>query len=271
MNIVVCIKQVPASSNVKVDPVTGVLIRDGIASKMNPYDLFALEAALSLREKAGGKVHVITMGPLPARQVLMEAIYMGADDGILISDRKFGGADVLATAYTLSSAIRSLETPEEPVDLILCGKQTTDGDTAQVGAEMAEYLDLPQYSNISSLTLSEENPKALSVVSTLGSDILSASIDLPCVLCTDQEINTPRLPSYLRKQASDPRMNELIRVLTLADFKDSDPAHYGLNGSATAVERIFPPDKNDEHVFLQGDPRESAQKLLDSLKARKIL
>lgn len=268
MNIVVCIKQVPASSNVKVDPVTGVLIRDGIESKMNPYDLFALEAALSLREKAGGTVHVLTMGPNPAKAVLMEAIYMGADDGILISDRRFGGADVLATAYTLSSAIRSLG-EEAPVDLILCGKQTTDGDTAQVGAEMAEYLDLPQYSNISSLTLTTEDQ--VDVVSTLGQDLLSATIKLPCVLCTDAEINTPRLPSYLRKQKTDPEMEQRIRVLTLDDFKDRDPQHYGLNGSATAVERIFPPEKNEEHIFLKGDPRSSTRTLLEALKERKIL
>ncbi|MBO4887615.1 MAG: electron transfer flavoprotein subunit beta/FixA family protein [Firmicutes bacterium] len=271
MNIVVCIKQVPASSNVKVDPVTGVLIRDGIESKMNPYDLFALEEALSLRAKVGGSVKVITMGPNAAKAVLTEAIYMGADEGILISDRRFGGADVLATSYTLSSAIRSLETEDRKVDLVLCGKQTTDGDTAQVGAEMAEYLDLPQYSNVRSLKLKDGTNDALEIVSLLGTDILTADIQLPCVLCTDAEINTPRLPSYLRKCAVDPKLDELITVLTLDDFIDHDPTHYGLKGSATSVERIFPPDKNEEHSFLTGDPRESTRTLVESLKTRKLL
>ena len=182
------------------------------------------------------------MGPNPAKAVLTEAIYMGADEGILISDRRFGGADVLATSYTLSSAIRSLETEEEKVDLVICGKQTTDGDTAQVGAEMAEYLDL-----------------------------LTARIQLPCVICTDAEINTPRLPSYLRKCAVDPKLDELIKVLTLDDFLDRDPAHYGLKGSATAVERIFPPETNDEHIYLTGNARENTKVLVESLKTRKLL
>lgn len=273
MNIVVCIKQVPASSNVKVDPVTGVLIRDGVESKMNPYDLFALEAALSLRESYGGSVHVLTMGPGPAQAILKEAIYMGADDGILISDRRFGGADVLATAYTLSSAIRILN-EEAPVDLVLCGKQTTDGDTAQVGAEMAEYLGLPQYSNVQSLSASEQDidaPAAIHIISSLGNELLHANISLPCVLCTDADISTPRLPSYLRKCRMDPLMKDLIRVFTLDDFADKDPSHYGLNGSATSVERIFPPDKSDHHEVLQGDPRESARVLCHLLKERKIV
>ena len=270
MNIVVCIKQVPASSNVKVDPVTGVLIRDGIESKMNPYDLFALEEALALRQAVGGTVRVITMGPNPAKAVLTEAIYMGADEGILISDRRFGGADVLATSYTLSSAIRSLETEEEKVDLVICGKQTTDGDTAQVGAEMAEYLDLPQYSNVRSLKIADQ-PGEIEVVSLIGSDLLTARLKLPCVICTDAEINTPRLPSYLRKCAVDPKLDELIKVLTLDDFLDRDPAHYGLKGSATAVERIFPPETNDEHIYLTGNARENTRALVESLKTRKLL
>ena len=251
MEIVVCIKQVPASSNVKVDPKTGVLIRDGVNSKMNPYDLYALETALRLKQLTGGTLRVISMGPPAATAILKEAIYMGADSGTLISDRRLGGADVLATAYTLSSAIRALG----KVDLVLCGKQTTDGDTAQVGSELAEYLGLPQYSNVRSIIPKEDK---VAIVSELGSTILSAELQLPCVLCVDSEVNTPRLPSYKRKQAMD-------------DFDDKDPKHYGLAGSATQVEKIFPPEKNDQHLVFTGTGKEVSNEVFSLLKQKKFL
>ncbi|MCJ7688761.1 MAG: electron transfer flavoprotein subunit beta/FixA family protein, partial [Clostridiaceae bacterium] len=144
MEILVCIKQVPGTSNVEVDPVTGVLKRDGIDSKMNPFDLFALETALKIKEQEGGVIKVITMGPPQAKDVIREAYMMGADEGALVSDRKFAGADVLATSYTLSQGVKKMG----GFDLILCGKQTTDGDTAQVGPEMAEYLGIPHIANV---------------------------------------------------------------------------------------------------------------------------
>ena len=262
MDIIVCIKQVPASSNVKVDPVTGVLIRDGVESKMNPYDLYALEAALTLREAVGGSVRVISMGPPAAMAVLKEAIYMGADGGTLISDRRLGGADVLATAYTLSSAIKALG----KVDLVLCGKQTTDGDTAQVGAEMAEYLGLPQYSNVRSIKAAHDK---IEVVSELGSTILQADIDMPCLICMDSEVNTPRLPSYKRKKEAD-KAEGLLQTISLDNFEDRDPSHYGLKGSATSVERIFPPEKSDEHVWIEGG-EDIPGRVYDLLKQKKYI
>ena len=143
MNILVCVKQVPGSSNVKVDEKTGLLIRSAKGNKLNPYDLFALETALTLREAAGGTVMAVSMGPPQAREALEECVHMGCDGGVLLSDRAFGGADVLATSYTISQGIRRIG----PFDLILCGKQTTDGDTAQVGAELAEHLHIPHLSN----------------------------------------------------------------------------------------------------------------------------
>lgn len=261
MNIIVCIKQVPGTSNVKVDPVTGVLIRDGVESKMNPYDLYALELAFKLREENGGTVKVVSMGPNAAKDVLYEAIYMGADSGVLISDRKFAGADVLATSYTISSAIKSMG----KYDLILCGKQTTDGDTAQVGAELAEFLSIPHYANIHSVELKDGK---LSCVCELGSTVLTADIKMPCVLCADGEINTPRLPSYRRK--CEVKGDEsLITVLSLADFEDTDPMHYGLNGSPTQVEKIFPPEKNSEHVVFEGEG--VTDRIFDVLKNRKFI
>jgi electron transfer flavoprotein beta subunit len=139
MNICVCIKQVPASSNVKINPDTGTLVRDGDNTKINPYDLYALELALKVKEQKECNVKAITMGPPAATAILEEALYMGCDDGYLITDRKFAGADVVATAYTISQGIRKVG----DCDLIICGKQTTDGDTAQVGAELAHFLGIP--------------------------------------------------------------------------------------------------------------------------------
>ena len=157
MNILVCIKQVPGTSKVEVDPVTGVLKRDSADTKMNPYDLFALETALRIREEVGGTIKVISMGPPQAMDVIKEAFSMGADDGALVSDRKFGGADVLATSYTISQGVRKMG----DFDLILCGKQTTDGDTAQVGPEMAEYLGIPHIANVIDIINVKENSMQL--------------------------------------------------------------------------------------------------------------
>ena len=147
MKIIVCVKQVPGSNNVEVDPVTGVLKRSGIPSKCNPYDLYGIEMALSLAERFGGSVESLTMGPPQAKDVILETVCMGASRGTVLTDRKFAGADVLATAYTISQGIRKCG----EFDLIVCGKQTTDGDTAQVGAEVAEYLGIPNISNVLSV------------------------------------------------------------------------------------------------------------------------
>ncbi len=144
MKIMVCIKQVPGTSKVEVDEKTGVLKRDGVDSKMNPYDLYALETALRIKEKKGGHIKVISMGPPQAKAVIKEAYSMGADEGTLVSDRKFAGADVLATSYTLSQGVKKCG----DFHIILCGKQTTDGDTAQVGPEMAEYLGISHVANV---------------------------------------------------------------------------------------------------------------------------
>ncbi len=263
MDIIVCIKQVPASSNVKVDPVTGVLIRNGADSKMNPYDLYALETALSLKEKTGAIVTVMTMGPASARAVLNEAIYMGADKGVLISDRRFAGADVLATSYTLSSAIKALPA----YDIIICGKQTTDGDTAQVGAETAEFLGIPHYSNVNEINL---NGNKLEFNCDLGSTKLNAEMKLPCLICTDDNINTPRLPSYKRKKAADTQ-EDLITVLSLDNFTDKNPENYGLSGSPTQVEKIFPPEKSSEHIIFKGNSKELANNIYNILTDKKFI
>ncbi len=237
MNILVCIKQVPASTKVEVDPVTGVIKRDGAASKMNPYDLYALETAFRLREQTGGQVQVISMGPPQAKAVIEEAFAMGADSGTLISDRSFGGADVLATSYTLAQGIKAAG----QFDLILCGRQTVDGDTAQVGPEISEWLGIPCVANV--VRIDEAADDHLVVTMDLPEETETVRIQTPCLLSVEQDIFVPRLPSYVRKKAAKDRE---IRVLSLKDMPDTDASHYGLNGSPTQVVRIFPPDVSIE-------------------------
>ncbi len=262
MNILVCIKQVPGSSNVEVDPVTGVLKRDGASSKMNPYDLYGLELAMTLAERYDATVETITMGPPQARAIIEEAICMGAGGGTVMSDRKFAGADVLATAYTLSEGIKRLGEH----DLIICGKQTTDGDTAQVGAEIAEYLGIPNVSCV--LSVDEVRDGCVSVTVALDNTIVKQSIKMPCLISVDGDINTPRLPSYKVKQTLT---EDMVRFISFADLEDNDPNHYGLNGSATQVERIFPPNKNAERHNIAGEPAAVAAEIYDLICAKKLI
>ena len=262
MNILVCIKQVPSSSNVRVDPVTGVLIRDGADVKMNPYDLFALEMALQLRDCFGGKVDVLTMGPPQAKDVLLEAMYMGADDGMLLTDRRFAGADVVATSYTLSQGATAMG----DYDLILCGKQTTDGDTAQVGAEMAEFLGIDHATNV--IRIEKVTDAGLDVIVNFEQEVYNQTMEFPCLLTVEKDANVPRLPSYKRKKQVDPAR---VRICTLDDFADRDANHYGLSGSPTSVEKIFPPEKNDDRKKLSGTAAECADQLVALLADRRLI
>lgn len=262
VNILVCIKQVPGSSNVEVDPVTGVLKRDGVASKMNPYDLYGIEMAVALKEKYGGEVETITMGPPQAKAVIVESVCMGAARGTVLSDRKFAGADVLATAYTLSQGVQKIG----KFDLILCGKQTTDGDTAQVGAELAEYLEIPHAANV--LSIDDVRDGRVYITVSLDNKVIRESMEMPCLLCVDSDVNSPRLPSYkVKKTVTD----EQVRMVTFAEFADQDVSHYGQNGSATQVERIFPPEKNTEKHSITGTAAEQAAGIFALLAARRLV
>ena len=262
MNILICVKQVPGSNNVEVDPVTGVLKRNGIQSKINPYDLYGIETALTLAEKYGGSVESITMGPPQAKAVIEETVCMGAKCGTVLTDRKFAGADVLATAYTLSQGIKK----SGEYDLIICGKQTTDGDTAQVGAEVAEYLGLPNLSNV--LSVDDVKDGKLYVTASLDEKVVKMSVTLPCLISVDGDINTPRLPSYkIKKALSD----DTVKFLTFADFDDQNADHYGLTGSATQVERIFPPEKNEQKFNVVGDAVAQSEELYKLLADKKII
>lgn len=262
MNILVCVKQVPGSGSVEVDPITGVLKRNGVQSKINPYDLFALETALSISDKFGGRVETLTMGPPQARNAIEETICMGAVGGTVITDRKFAGADVLATAYTLSQGISKCG----PYDLIICGKQTTDGDTAQVGAELAEYLGIPNVSNV--LAVEDVKDNKFYLKTSLDDKVVTMSVRLPCLISVEGEINTPRLPSYkLKRDLRD----DMVWFMTFSDLEDQNPEHYGLSGSATQVERIFSPSKNAQKQVLEGSAKEQAVSIFQLLQEKKML
>jgi electron transfer flavoprotein beta subunit len=262
MEIIVCIKQVPGTSKVQVDPVTGVLIRDGIDTKMNPYDLYALETAIRLKEQHGGHVKVISMGPKQAIEVIKEAFMMGADDGLLVSDRKFAGADVLATSYALSQGIRKMG----DFDMIITGKQTTDGDTAQVGPEIAEYLEIPHISNV--LKILEVTGKDITIEMDMPDTIEVAKIKFPCLLSVEKDIFQPRLPSFKKKIETKDRE---VRIICLNDMEDKNEKKYGLSGSPTQVERIFPPDENVDKEIWEGSGEELADRLSEKLKELKFI
>ena len=259
MNIFVCIKQVPATNKVQVDEKTGVLKRSGVASKMNPYDLYALETALRLKEQYGGTVTVGTMGPPQAQAIIREAYMMGADEGYVFSDRRLGGADVLATSYTLSQAIRSVG----DFDIIFCGKQTIDGDTAQVGPAIAEHMGIPHAAWVSKL---EVNGDGVDVEQQLQSVVETAHMPFPCLVTVEQDIMMPRLPSLKKEREIK---DKPIHIQGLDTFLDTNPDHYGLTGSPTQVERIFPPDNHvEKETWQDGD---LAQKAIDTLRKWKFI
>lgn len=262
MKIAVCIKQVPGTTAVEIDPATGTLKREGVESKLNPYDLYALEIALRLKSALGAEVTAFTMGPPQAKDILREAYMMGADHAVLVSDRKFGGADVLATSYTLSQAIRAMG----PFDLIVCGRQTTDGDTAQVGSELAEFLDIPHVASV--IAIDNSSPEGLVVTCDLPLQKLTVRIPFPALIAVEKAVGEPRLPSYRLKLAT---AGSEIVVVTLKEMADQDETHYGQSGSPTRVIRIFPPETASGRELWEGSGAELAQRMFDFLHSNKFL
>ncbi len=262
MKILVCIKQVPGTTQVEIDETTGTLKRDGVPAKMNPFDLYALETAMRIKAMTGAEVTALTMGPPQCERIVREAFMMGADRGVILSDRAFGGADVLMTSFTLAQGAAKTG----PYDLVVCGKQTTDGDTAQVGAEMAEWLGVPHVANVKTIDAVGED--AVSVTVDLPDSEVAERIPFPCLVTVEKGIFEPRLPSYKLMKATADRE---IAWLSLKDLDDTDPKHYGLNGSPTQVKRIFPPESHVERVTLEGSDAEKAARLADLLEERKFL
>ncbi|MFA5034784.1 MAG: electron transfer flavoprotein subunit beta/FixA family protein [Candidatus Margulisiibacteriota bacterium] len=259
MDIVVCIKQVPDTTEVRINPETNTLVRDGVPSIINPMDENALEAALQLRDQHGGKVTVITMGPPQATDALRTSIAMGADEAYLVSDRAFAGSDTWATSYTLAQAIKKVG----KFDLILCGKQAVDGDTAQVGPGIAEWLNLPQVTFAVKVTKEEASLKVERMLEEINEIV---SIPLPCLVTVVKQINEPRLPSLkglMRAKKAE------IKSLSAQDIQ-ADPKNTGLNGSPTKVVKIFTPPPKGGGEMLSGEPAEIVGKLVDKLKERKL-
>lgn len=262
MDIIVCIKQVPDTAEVKINPETNTLIREGVPSIVNPFDENAVEAALQLKEKHGGKVTVLTMGPPQAAEALKTTVAMGADEVVLVSDRAFAGSDTWATSYTLSQAIKKIG----KYDLILCGKQAIDGDTAQVGPGIAEWLDIPQVTFAVKIEADPAAKKA-KVERMLEEVNEIVEVPLPCVVTAVKQMNTPRLPSLkglMRAKKAE------IKTLTAKDI-EADPANLGLNGSPTSVVKIFTPPAKGGGAILSGETEEIANNLIGKLKDRKLI
>jgi electron transfer flavoprotein beta subunit len=260
MNIVVCIKQVPDTAEVRINPETGTLIREGVPSIINPFDLNALEAGLHIKERAKGSVTVLTMGPPQAETALRDAIAMGADDAILLSDRSFAGSDTWATSFTLSKAIRKIG-----ADIIICGKQAIDGDTAQVGPETAEFLDIPHISYVRKIEEITDTSIKVQRLMDEGYDVVESS--LPVLLTVVKELNEPRLPSLKGKMAAK---RAVIKKWGQSDIM-ADESDLGMKGSPTQVKNIFTPDARSGRKMLEGTPEEQVDALLQELRGIKCL
>ena len=260
MKVIVCIKQVPDTTNVRINPETNTLVREGVQSIINPFDCYALEEGIRIREKHGGTVTVLTMGPPQAAEALREAISLGADEAVLVSDRAFAGADTLATAYTLAASIRKLE----GADIILMGRQAIDGDTGQVGPGVAENLGI---SHITDIRKIEEIAGSRIVVERLLEEgYARLATSLPVVLTVVKEINEPRLPSLKGKLAAKKKE---IPVLKAAEL-EADPERFGLVGSPTQVMKIFTPPKPSGGKKFTGEPAETVGALLAELASAGI-
>lgn len=260
MNIVVCIKQVPDTAEVKINPETGTLIREGVPSIINPFDMHAIEAGIQIKEKAGGKITVLTMGPPQADTALREALSMGADEAILLSDRVFAGSDTWATSYTLSKGIAKLD-----ADIILCGKQAIDGDTGQVGPETAEFLNIPHISYVRKIEDITQSSIRVQRLMDEGYDVVESAF--PVLLTVVRELNEPRLPSLKGKMAAK---KAVIKKWGQADIS-ADKNDLGLKGSPTQVKNIFTPDPRSGRKMLEGTPEEQVDALIQELRAIKCL
>jgi electron transfer flavoprotein beta subunit len=260
MNIVVCIKQVPDTAEVRINQETGTIIREGVPSIINPFDMHAIEAGIQIKEKAGGTVTVITMGPPQAETALRDAISMGADDAILLSDRAFAGSDTWATSFTLSKAIEKLG-----ADIIICGKQAIDGDTAQVGPETAEFLNIPHISYVRKIENVSQNGIRVQRLMDEGYDIIESS--LPVLMTVVKELNEPRLSSLKGKMAAK---KAVIKKWGQSDIL-ADENDIGLKGSPTQVKNIFTPEARSGRKMLEGKPEEQVNALIQELREIKCL
>lgn len=260
MNVIVCIKQVPDTTEVKIDPVTNTLVREGVPSIINPFDENAIECGLQLVEKHGGTCTVITMGPPQAAGALKDALAMGADEAVLVSDRAFAGSDTLATAYTLAQTVKRVG----EYDVIICGKQAFDGDTAQVGPGLAEQLGIPQVTYAIDVEL---DGKKLKVKRLLSDRFEVVETRLPCLITVVKQMNEPRHASL--KNVMKARKKD-IPTWSAEDI-GADTARCGLNGSPTNVVRVFAPDRHREGEKLEGEVADMVSALVGKLREKMVI
>lgn len=260
MNIIVCIKQVPDTTEVKIDTKTGRLIREGVPSIINPEDKNALEEALRIKEKNGAKITVLTMGPPQAEDALREALAMGADEAILLSDIKFAGSDTWATANALAGAVKIID----KYDLVLCGRQAIDGDTAQVGPQLAEALGLAQVSYAQKIELTNDKVKVERELED-GYEVIEAK--LPLLITCTHNLNEPRYPTL---KGIDEAFNKEIIKWSAKDVKVAEDK-VGLKASPTMVKKTFTPGAKGQGTILKGSIKDIAQELIEKLKEKEII
>lgn len=267
MNICVCVKQVPDTTEIKIDPVTNTLIRDGVPSIVNTYDTYALENAARIKDAdKETKIVVITMGPEQAKTALKECLAIAADKAYLITDKAFGGSDTLATSYILSKAIRKIEETEGQFDCIFCGKQAIDGDTGQVGPELAEHLGYPQITCAIEAKLSGGRLQAIQQ-GPENKEVLETSF--PCVITFTQPDFEVRYPTVRRKMAAN---RAQIPGVTSMDLSELDLSCCGLKGSPTRVKKTYVPVRNKNGLLIKEEtPEESSRKLAELLSEAHIL
>ena len=258
MKIVVCIKQVPETTEVKIDPKTNTLIREGVASIINPFDMYAIEEAIRLKERYNGITYVITMGPPQAEEALREALSMGIDEAIHLCDKAFAGSDTWATSLVLAKAIEKIK----DVDLIICGKQASDGDTAQVGPGIAAHLNLPQATYVRKIREIDLEKKVMYVERLLEGGYEVLKVELPALITVVKEINEPRLPSLRGKMRAK---KQSIPIWTHKDLGLKEE-EVGLKGSPTQVVKIFSPPPRAKGKIFEGDIEVCVDKLVAELK-----
>lgn len=262
MNIVVCIKQVPNTTDVKIDPEKGTLQREGVEAIINPFDTYAIEEGIRLKERMPGtKVYALSMGPPQAEKALRETLELGIDEAILLSDRAFAGADTLATSYTLAKAIKKIG----DIGLVICGKQATDGDTAQVGPGIAEHYNIPHIAYVKKIEKIDSSTMVVERMMEDGYDVIETP--LPALITVVKEINEPRLPSLKLKIAAKKR--QITRWD--AQLINADSARIGMNGSPTVVSKVFTPPPRKGGEKIEGEPSQIAQILVCKLRELKVI
>jgi len=267
LHIVACIKQVPDTKIIKMNPKTNTMDRSSAPAILNPYDSHAVEEAVRLRARYGGVVSVLTMGPPPAVKAIRKCIEIGADEGYMITDRAFAGADTLATSYALTKALQKIA-EIQPIDLIICGKMTIDGDTGQVGPGIARRLDMPPLTSVNKVA-EINREKGYAIVHRKledGYEVIRST--LPCLLSVEKDINEvpfSTLPNMLRAARYQPH------IWAVSDLSDIDKTQLGLKGSPTIVSSVWAPQKPQGGKLLEGSPEEQIRQLLDVVMERKEL